>query len=279
MSRAGDPSGDTRTIREDEMQKRRRIYEGKAKILYEGPEAGTLIQHFKDDATAFNNKKHALIDGKGVLNNRISEFIFVKLNEIGVPTHFMKRLNMREQLIREVEIIPLEVVVRNVAAGSLSTRLGLEEGQQLPRSIIEFYYKNDKLNDPMVSEEHITAFGWANPQEIDEIMSLALRVNDFMVGLFLGIGIRLVDFKVEFGRLWENEQARIVLADEISPDSCRLWDSTTGDKMDKDRFRRDMGGVLEAYQEVARRLGVLTENPRPRGSGPVLVSTNGQKPN
>lgn len=260
------------------MNKRRRVYEGKAKVLYEGPEPGTLIQHFKDDATAFNNKKHALIDGKGVLNNRISEFIFQRLNDIGVPTHFVKRLNMREQLIREVEIIPLEVVVRNVAAGSLATRLGLEEGMQLPRSIVEFYYKADALNDPMVSEEHITAFGWATPQEIDEIMSLALRINDFMVGLFLGIGIRLVDFKVEFGRLWENDVARVVLADEISPDSCRLWDSQSGDKLDKDRFRRDLGGVLEAYQEVARRLGVLTESPRPRGAGPVLVSTNGQKP-
>jgi phosphoribosylaminoimidazole-succinocarboxamide synthase len=256
------------------MNKRRRIYEGKAKVLYEGPEPGTLIQHFKDDATAFNNKKHALIDGKGVLNNRISEYILQRLGEIGVPTHFMKRLNMREQLIREVEIIPLEVVVRNVAAGSLSERLGLDEGTQLPRSIIEFYYKSDKLNDPMVSEEHITAFGWANPQEIDEVMSLALRINDFLVGLFLGAGIRLVDFKVEFGRLWEqNDTMRIVLADEISPDCCRLWDTASGDKMDKDRFRRDLGGVLEAYQEVARRLGVLTENPRPRGAGPVLVSS------
>ena len=262
------------------MNKRRRVYEGKAKVLYEGPEPGTLIQHFKDDATAFNNKKHAIIDGKGVLNNRISEYIFLRLGEIGVPTHFIKRLNMREQLIREVEIIPLEVVVRNVAAGSLATRLGLDEGTQLPRSIVEFYYKSDKLNDPLVSEEHITAFGWSTPQEIDEVMSLALRVNDFLVGLFLGIGIRLVDFKVEFGRLWEpNDQMRIVLADEISPDCCRLWDIVSGDKLDKDRFRRDLGGVLEAYQEVAKRLGVLTENPRQKGAGPVLVSTNGQKPN
>jgi phosphoribosylaminoimidazole-succinocarboxamide synthase len=260
------------------MNRRRRIYEGKAKVLYEGPEPGTLVQHFKDDATAFNNKKHALIEGKGVLNNRISEYVFQKLGEIGVPTHFIRRLNMREQLIREVEIIPLEVVVRNVAAGSLSTRLGLEEGMQLPRSIVEFYYKNDKLGDPMVSEEHITAFGWASPQEIDEVMSLALRINDFLVGLFLGIGIRLVDFKVEFGRLWEQEQMRIVLADEISPDCCRLWDIQSNEKLDKDRFRRDLGGVLEAYQEVARRLGVLTENPRPRGAGPVLVTSNG-KPN
>ena len=261
------------------MHRRRRIYEGKAKVLYEGPEPGTLVQHFKDDATAFNAKKHALIDGKGVLNNRISEYVFVKLGEIGVPTHFIRRINMREQLIREVEIIPLEVVVRNVAAGSLSTRLGLEEGMQLPRSIVEFYYKSDKLGDPMVSEEHITAFGWASPQEIDEVMSLALRINDFLVGLFLGIGIRLVDFKVEFGRLWEQEQMRIVLADEISPDCCRLWDVQSNEKLDKDRFRRDLGGVLEAYQEVARRLGVLTETPRPRGAGPVLVTSNDGKPN
>ena len=209
------------------MSRRRRIYEGKAKDLFEGPEPGTLVQYFKDDATAFNAKKHEIVDGKGVLNNRISEFVFQKLNEIGVPTHFVRRLNMREQLIREVEIIPLEVVVRNVAAGSLATRLGLEEGMQLPRSIIEFYYKSDKLNDPMVSEEHITAFGWATTQEIDDVIALAIRVNDFLSGLFLGVGIRLVDFKMECGRLWDNDMVRIVVADEISPDSCRLWDIKT----------------------------------------------------
>ena len=253
------------------MSRRRRIYEGKAKVLYEGPEPGTLIQHFKDDATAFNNKKRETIDGKGVLNNRISEYLFTRLNEIGIPTHFIRRLNMREQLIREVEIVPIEVVVRNVAAGSLSQRLGMEEGTPLPRSIIEFYYKSDELGDPMVSEEHITAFGWATPQEIDDIMSLAIRVNDFLTGLFLGIGIRLVDFKVEFGRLFEGDMMRIVLADEISPDSCRLWDMQTDNKLDKDRFRRDMGGLMEAYSEVARRLGILQESDRPEPSGPVLV--------
>ena len=253
------------------MNRRRRIYEGKAKVLYEGPEPGTLIQHFKDDATAFNAKKHEVIDGKGVLNNRISEFVFRNLNDIGVPTHFIRRLNMREQLIREVEIVPLEVVVRNVAAGSLSTRLGIEEGTQLPRSIIEFYYKNDELNDPMVSEEHITAFGWASPQEIDDIMSLAIRVNDFLSGLFLGVGIRLVDFKMECGRLWEGDMMRIVVADEISPDSCRLWDIKSNDKLDKDRFRRDLGGLVEAYTEVAKRLGILQENEQPRANGPKLV--------
>ncbi|MBX9618444.1 phosphoribosylaminoimidazolesuccinocarboxamide synthase [Candidatus Raskinella chloraquaticus] len=251
------------------MNRRRRIYEGKAKILYEGTEPGTLIQHFKDDATAFNAKKREVIDGKGVLNNRISEYIFNQLNGIGVPTHFLRRINMREQLIREVEIIPLEVVVRNVAAGSLVTRLGLEEGKQLPRSIIEFYHKSDALGDPLVTEEHITAFGWANPQEIDDIMALAIRINDFLTGLFLGAGIRLIDFKLEFGRLWEGDMMRIVLADEVSPDTCRLWDTRTGDKMDKDRFRKDLGGLVEAYTEVARRLGVLGENERP--SGPVLV--------
>ena len=253
------------------MNRRRRVYEGKAKILYEGPEPGTLVQHFKDDATAFNMKKHAQIEGKGVLNNRISEHIFNHLNEIGVPTHFLKRLNMREQLIREVEIIPLEVVVRNVAAGSLSKRLGIDEGTQLPRSIIEFYYKADELDDPMVTEEHITAFGWANPQEIDDMMALALRINDFLTGLFLGVGIRLVDFKVEFGRLYEGEMMRIVLADEISPDSCRLWDIASGDKLDKDRFRRDMGGLVEAYQEVARRLGIMVGADQNAPRGPVLV--------
>ena len=253
------------------MNRRRRVYEGKAKTLYEGPEPGTLIQHFKDDATAFNAKKHEIIDGKGVLNNRISEYIFQSLNDIGVATHFIRRLNMREQLIREVEIIPLEVVVRNVAAGSLAQRLGLEEGTALPRSIIEFYYKNDALNDPMVSEEHITAFGWATPPELDDIMALAIRINDFLTGLFLGVGIRLVDFKIETGRLWEGEMARIVLADEISPDSCRLWDIKSKDKLDKDRFRRDMGGLIEAYSEVARRLGIMTENANPAPSGPRLV--------
>ena len=257
------------------MNRRRRVYEGKAKILYEGPEPGTLIQHFKDDATAFNNKKHDKIEGKGVLNNRISEYLFMKLGEIGVPTHFIKRLNMREQLIREVEIIPLEVVVRNVAAGSLSTRLGIDEGTALPRSIVEFYYKNDQLGDPMVTEEHITAFGWATPQEIDDVMSLALRINDFLSGLFLGVGIKLVDFKCEFGRLWENEQMRIVLADEISPDCCRLWDIETQNKLDKDRFRRDLGGLVEAYQEVARRLGLHVDNPtRARSRGRCWCARN-----
>ncbi len=253
------------------MNRRRKIYEGKAKVLYEGPEPGTLVQYFKDDATAGNGAKHEVIEGKGVLNNRISEFIFTKLNGLGIPTHFIRRLNMREQLIREVEIIPIEVVVRNVAAGSLTKRLGLEQGTTLPRSIIEFYYKDDALNDPMVSEEHITAFGWATPPELDDIMSLAVRVNDFLSGLFTGVGIQLVDFKIEVGRLWENDLMRIVLADEISPDNCRLWDIKTRNKLDKDRFREDLGGVVDAYREVAQRLGILVETDNALTTGPRLV--------
>ena len=253
------------------MKRRRRIYEGKAKVLYEGPEPGTLIQHFKDDATAYNAKKHAVIEGKGVLNNRISESLFNRLGEIGIPTHLIRALNMREQLIREVEIIPVEVVVRNIAAGSLSKRLGLEEGTPLPRSIVEFYFKNDDLGDPMVSEEHITAFGWANPQEIDDMMAMALRINDYLCGLFSSVGIRLVDFKVEFGRQVENDMVRIILADEISPDTCRLWDVKSDKKFDKDVFRRDLGNLIDAYREVARRLGIIFEAERNEATGPVLV--------
>lgn len=267
------PAGKRRRAQEfeDPMARRRKVYEGKAKILFEGPEPGTLVQYFKDDATAFNNEKHGIITGKGVLNNRISEYVMVRLGEVGIPNHFVRRLNIREQLIREVEIIPVEVVVRNIAAGSLSKRLGLSEGSPLPRSIVEFYYKSDDLGDPIVSEEHITAFGWATPPEIDDMMSLALRVNDVLYGLFAGVGIRLVDFKVEFGRLYESESVRTVLADEISPDSCRLWDIKSNEKLDKDRFRRDLGGVAEAYQEVARRLGILPDAGPRDMKGPAVM--------
>jgi phosphoribosylaminoimidazole-succinocarboxamide synthase len=248
------------------MSRRRQIYEGKAKILYEGPEPGTLIQYFKDDATAFNAQKRGTISGKGVLNNRISEHIFTLLGQIGIPHHFIRRLNMREQLIRQVEIIPIEVVVRNVAAGTLSTRLGIEEGTQLPRAILEYFYKDDALGDPMIADEHIACFGWASQEEMNDIADMAVRVNDFLCGLFAGIGIRLVDFKLEFGRIWENEYPRVILADEISPDGCRLWDMATNEKLDKDRFRRDLGGEAEAYQEVARRLGLL-----PEGDGNMVL--------
>jgi phosphoribosylaminoimidazole-succinocarboxamide synthase len=253
------------------MSRRRQVYEGKAKILFEGPEPGTLVQYFKDDATAFNAKKKGIITGKGVLNNRISEYLMTRLEEIGIPTHFIRRLNMREQLVREVEIIPIEVVIRNVAAGSFSERFGVPEGQALPRSVVEYYYKNDQLGDPMVSEEHITAFGWATTQDLDDIMALALRINDFLYGLFLGVGVKLVDFKIEFGRLWNEEEMRIVLADEISPDCARLWDVKTNEKMDKDRFRRDLGKVEEAYQEIARRLGIFPEGGPRDLKGPATM--------
>ncbi len=242
------------------MARRTKVYEGKAKVLYEGPEPGTLVQYFKDDATAFNAEKKAVVDGKGVLNNRLSEFFMAGLNAIGVPTHFIRRINMREQLIRAVEMIPVEVVVRNVAAGSLSKRLGIEEGTALPRPIVEFYFKDDALGDPLVSEEHIVAFGWASQQDLDDMVSLALRVNDFLSGVMLGVGIRLVDFKIEVGRIWDGDFQRLIVADEISPDSCRLWDVKTGQRLDKDVFRRDLGDLADAYTEVARRLGVLPSN-------------------
>jgi len=244
----------------DKMARRTKIYEGKAKILYEGPEPGTIVQFFKDDATAFNAQKKDVIEGKGVLNNRLSEYFMVGLQSIGIPTHFIKRLNMREQLVRSCEIIPLEVIVRNYAAGTLCTRLGLEEGTQLPRPIVEYCYKDDALGDPLVAEEHIAAFGWASQQEMEDILSLALRVNDYLSGVMYGVGIRLVDFKIEIGRVFDGDFQRLVVADEISPDSCRLWDLDTGRKLDKDVFRRDLGDLADAYSEVAKRLGVLQSN-------------------
>ena len=192
-----------------------------------------------------------------MLNNRLSEFFMTGLNQIGVPTHFIKRLNMREQLVRSVEIIPLEVIVRNYAAGSMAKRLGIEEGMQLPRPIVEYCYKDDKLGDPLVTEEHIAAFGWASQQDMDDILSLALRVNDFLSGVMMAVGIRLVDFKIEVGRVYDGDFQRLIVADEISPDSCRLWDIETGRKLDKDVFRRDLGSLTDAYTEVARRLGVM----------------------
>ncbi len=252
------------------MARRRMIYEGKAKILYEGPEPDTLIQYFKDDATAYNAEKHAVIEGKGVLNNRLSEHFMKGLNQIGVPTHFIKRLNMREQLVRMVEIIPLEVVVRNFAAGSMSKRLGIEEGTPLPRPIIEFYLKDDALGDPLVTEEHIIAFGWASQQDVDDMVALALRVNDFVSGVMYGVGIQLIDFKIEVGRVFEGDFQRLIVADEISPDSCRLWDIETKQKLDKDVFRQDIGNLTDAYTEVATRLGVMPRNGR-TVTGPKLV--------
>lgn len=253
------------------MARRKLIYEGKAKILYEGPEPGLIVQYYKDDASR-GATEVGTITGKGVLNNQISEFLMMRLQECGIPTHFVQRLNMREQLVRDVEIIPVNVVVRNIAAGSFSERFGVDEGTPLPRSIIEYYWKSKEKGDPLVSEEHITAFGWATPQDIDDILALALRANDYLSGLFYGVGLRLIDIRLEFGRMFEETgEMRIVLADEISPDCCRLWDIETNEKMDKDRFRRDMGGVEEAYQEVARRLGVLPETPTSEYTGPTKL--------
>lgn len=240
------------------MARRKMIYDGKAKTIFEGPETGTVIQYFKDDATAYNKQKHAILPGKGVLNNRISAYIMTRLENMGIPTHFLKSVNMREQLVREVEIIPLEVIVRNVAAGNMSKRLNIKEGTVLPRPIIEFSLKNDELGDPLVTEDQIFAFGWADPIELEEIMSMSWRVNDFLSGLFAGIGLRLIDFKLEFGRLYgDMGELYLLLADEVSPDNCRLWDIKTNEKMDKDRFREDLGGLVEAYERVAERLGII----------------------
>jgi len=236
---------------------RKKIYEGKAKILYKGPKPSTIIQYYKDDATAFNNKKRSTIDGKGALNNRISAFLMEKINSLGITTHFIKRLNMREQLVHYVDIIPVEVVVRNFAAGSICKRLNIKEGENLPKSIVEYYYKSDELGDPLVAEDHIIAFGWANLQELDELHNLSLRINDFLLGIFSSVGIKLVDFKLEFGRLNSADCTQIVLADELSPDNFRLWDNKTNKKLDKDRFRLDLGNTIDAYREVAERLGIL----------------------
>ncbi len=240
------------------MTRRKMIYEGKAKIIYEGIDSSTIIQYFKDDATAFNGEKHEIIAGKGVLNNRISAHLMTRLEAIGIPTHFIRSINMREQLVRKVEVVPIELVMRNVAAGSLCKRLGLKEGEILRKPLVEFYYKNDELGDPLIGEDHIVTFGWADPYELEEMVSMAWRINDYLNGLFSGIGLTLVDFKLEFGRIWgEHGELYIVLADEISPDNCRLWDSKTGEKFDKDRFRQDLGDLVEGYQYVAERLGLI----------------------
>ena len=241
------------------MNKGKKLYEGKAKILYETKEKGLAIQHFKDDATAFNNQKKANVEGKGVLNNRISEHILQNLNQVGIKTHLVKRLNMREQLVKLVEIIPIEVIIRNIATGSLTKRLGIADGTVLEKPLIEFSYKNDELGDPLVAKEHILAFNWATEDELESIEEMTFRINDFMSGMFRGVGIKLVDFKLEFGRFWEKDKKEVILADEISPDTCRLWDVNSERKLDKDRFRKDLGNIIQAYQEVARRLGILPE--------------------
>ena len=241
------------------MKKGKKIYEGKAKIIFATEDKNLVIQHFKDNATAYNNQKKDIIEGKGILNNRISEHILSNLNQVGIKNHLIKRINMREQLIKLVEIIPIEFVVRNIATGSLTKRLGIEDGTVLDHPLIEYCLKNDELGDPLVSREHIIAFKWMNVFELDWINEEIRRINDFLLGMFRGVGIKLVDFKVEFGKIESNGKKEIILADEISPDTCRLWDSTTDKKLDKDRFRKGLGNLVEAYQEVARRLGILHE--------------------
>ena len=241
------------------MKKGKKLYEGKAKIIYATSDKNLVIQHFKDDATAFNNKKRAKIDGKGILNNRISEHILKNLGQVGIKNHLVKRLNMREQLIKFVDILPIEFIVRNIATGSLTKRLGIIEGTVLNDPLIEYCLKNDDLGDPLISREHIYAFNWAKKNEIEKINKQLLRINDFLIGLFRGVGIKLVDFKVEFGKVRSSSRNDIILADEISPDTCRLWDAKSEKKLDKDRFRKDLGNVIQAYKEVASRLGILYE--------------------
>jgi phosphoribosylaminoimidazole-succinocarboxamide synthase len=232
------------------MEKRNKIYEGKAKILYETDSPELLIQYFKDDATAFNAAKKGTIEQKGIINNKISAKIFEFLQKNGLPTHLEKVLNDREQLIKRVQIVPLEVIIRNVAAGSMCRLLGLEEGRKLTCPVIEFCFKEDKLNDPMINEYHIRALEFATDEEVATIKAYAFQVNDLLTKFFASLNIQLIDFKLEFGRY----KGKIILADEISPDTCRLWEIGTGRKLDKDRFRRDLGNIEEAYQEVLSRV-------------------------
>ncbi len=243
---------------QDEIPKGEKLYEGKAKVLFQGEEEGTIIQYFKDDATAFNALKKGTITGKGIINNKMTELIMINLERIGIPTHFIKRLNDREQLVQHVEIVPLEVIVRNVIAGSMAKRLGIEEGTPLARPIIEFSLKDDDLGDPLIAEEHVLSLELATDEELSEIFDMTHQINDFLRGLFAGIGIKLIDFKLEYGRIYDEDGIgyRLILADEFSPDNCRLWDIETNKKLDKDRFRHDLGGEVEAYQEVAHRLGI-----------------------
>ena len=238
------------------MTSSKTLYEGKAKKIIKGPKKNTLIQIFKDDATAYNKKKHKIFKGKGVINNKISEYIMEFLKSKKIPTHFEKRLNDREQLIKKCQIIPIEFVVRNVIAGSIAKKLGLKEGTKLKKPLLEYYYKEDSLDDPMISRDHVETFGWASRSELKKIDAMSLKINSLLTNLFKKKNIILVDFKIEFGRLASNPK-KIVLADEISPDSCRLWDIKSKQKLDKDVFRRNLGSLMGAYEEVASRLGIV----------------------
>ncbi len=234
------------------MQKKEMLYEGKAKKVYATDDEGLCIVSYQDDATAFNGQKKGTIVGKGVVNNRMSNYLFKLLEEKGVKTHFVEELSDRETAVKKVSIVPLEVIVRNKAAGSLSKRLGLEEGTPMKIPVLEFSYKDDDLGDPMVNEYHILAAGFATKEEIDTISAMAMKVNEVLCEFFKSVNIELIDFKLEFGKY----NGEIILADEISPDTCRFWDIHTHEKLDKDRFRRDMGGVEEAYAEVMKRIGL-----------------------
>ena len=233
------------------MKKTNLLYEGKAKKVYETTDPGMLIVDYKDDATAFNGLKKGTIQGKGAINNRVTNHLMKLLEKNGVPTHFVEEISPRQTVVRRVKIVPLEVIVRNIAAGSLAKRLGLKEGTKLGRTVLEFCYKDDELGDPMVNEYHILAMNYATKEELDLISAYALKVNQVLTAYLKDLNIELIDFKLEFGRL---EDGSIVLADEISPDTCRFWDSVSGEKLDKDRFRRDLGGVEDAYEEILRRL-------------------------
>lgn len=235
----------------ENIVKQEQLYEGKAKKVYATNDPDLVIVDYKDDATAFNGEKKGTISGKGVINNRMTNFMFKMLEKEGVPTHLVEEISDRETIVKKVSIVPLEVIVRNVAAGSFSKRMGVEEGRQLLTPILEFSYKNDDLGDPFINDYYALALGLATKEEIDTIAKYAFKVNEFMVNFFKGLNIDLIDFKIEFGK---TSDGTIILADEISPDTCRFWDSTTHEKLDKDRFRRDMGGVEEAYQEIMKRL-------------------------
>lgn len=233
------------------MKKVKMIYEGKAKKVYTSDDEKIYIVEYKDDATAFNGEKKGTILGKGVINNRVTNHLMKLLENNGIPTHFVEELSLNETAVKAVKIVPLEVIVRNIAAGSLSKRLGLPEGTKMNPTVLEFCYKDDALGDPMVNEYHIFAMGFATREELDTISGMSLKINDILSAYLADLNIELIDFKLEFGRLPDGQ---IILADEISPDTCRFWDSVTGQKLDKDRFRRDLGGVEEAYQEILRRL-------------------------
>lgn len=233
------------------MEKRNQLYEGKAKKVFATDDPALVIVSYKDDATALDGLKKGTIAGKGVVNNKMSDFLFALLEKNGIPTHFVEELNDREALVRKVSIVPLEVIIRNISAGSFAKRYGVEEGIVFAEPTIEFSYKNDELHDPLINSYHALALGLATKDEIETIKSMAFRVNDILREYFLRLNVKLVDFKLEFGRL---PDGRIVLADEISPDTCRFWDAVTGEKLDKDRFRRDMGGVEGAYQEMMMRV-------------------------